>query len=161
MSRGPDVWARRLAILLGGVVLTNVVVEAGLATVVGDPLQTPFSTPEARFQLVGSVVPRLVQIVGGLGLLTAGYWNSPRQASQQRVGWSFLILAGLVLLPLVMLMAAFGSFESNLPPAGLLRLRIQFVRIILFYATVSLTLWSLGRLLLARSRSALAVSPAA
>jgi hypothetical protein len=153
MSRDPEALLRRFAILLGGVVLINVVIEAGLSVVVGNPIQPPFSTPEARFQLATGVLSRLAEIVGGLGLLTAGYWNSEKQGTERRVGWSFVITAGLLLLPLVLLVTAFRAHNVQMPSAGLLRFQVQFVRAIIFYLTVSGVLFALGRLLLANSKA--------
>ncbi|HEV8149424.1 MAG TPA: hypothetical protein VGP61_04500 [Gemmatimonadales bacterium] len=153
MSLAPEALLRRLAIVLGLVVLINVIIEAVLSLVVGNPIQPPFSTPQTRFQLVTAVIPRLVEIVGGLGLLVAGYWNGEKQATERTLGWSFVLGAGLLLLPLILLVTAFRAPHAQMPPAGLLRFQVQFVRGLVFYLTVSGVLLAWGRLLLANSKA--------
>ena len=84
MSDKPEL-LRRLALLLGSLILANVVVEAALSALVGNPTQPPFSTPETRFQLAGGPVSRLAEIVAGAGLLTAARWGLP-PTDHQRCG---------------------------------------------------------------------------
>jgi hypothetical protein len=153
MSRDPEALLRRLAIVLGWVVLINIIIEAVLSSVVGNPIHPPFSSPESKFQLATGVITRLAEISGGLGLLAAGYWNSAKAGTERNIGWSLQVLALLVLLPLVLLIAAFRSSHTEMPPAGLLRFQVQFVRGLVFYATLSCGLFMLGRLLLRNSRT--------
>ena len=165
MSRDPEELAPRFARVLGGLILANVLVEAALSALVGNPTQPPFATPEARFQLAGGIVPRLVEIVAGAGLLTAAWWGAGTESApkarraQRRVGWTFLLFAGLALLPLIMLVQAFADYNvTGMPPAGQFRFRMQFGRTLVFYLTAAVALGTFGRLLVARSRAARAAA---
>jgi hypothetical protein len=151
MTQEAEALLRRIVVVMGWLLLASVAIEAVLATVVGNPIRPPFSTPETRFQLVAGLIPRLAELVTGLALITAGYWNGKRLAVERRVGWLFVILAALVLAPLIILIAAFQSQTLQMPPAGRLRFQVQFVRALIFYPTLAVTLFVFGRVLLRNS----------
>ena len=151
---GPEALTAKLALGLGCVALVNVVVEGTMAVVAGNPFTPPLATPESRFVLLASGIPRLAQVLGGVGLLTAGCWTLAKDRTRVIVGRSYLVLSVVLLLPLALAIINFGPASTALPPAGLLRIRVQLVRVVLFYLSISVVLWTLGRLLLARARKA-------
>lgn len=152
MTASSETVARRVGLGLAAFVLANVLIEAGLAAIVGNPLLPPFSTPAARFQLVGASIGRLAQIVLGVGLLMLVFWNHPKEPARRKVGRAFQVVAALALLPLIILFMDFGERSMGLPSSGLLRARIQFMRILLFWATVAGVLWFWGKGLVSHQR---------
>lgn len=149
---------RQIALLLGGMVLANLLIEGGLAIVVGNPLAPPFASTAMRFNSAAQSIPSLAPLIGGIGLIAAACWNAPDRAISKRLGIVLLALAALALAPLILALMAYGPRTVGAPAEGMLKLRIQMVRIILFSTTLSGMCLVLGRLLLRKSRQETPVS---
>ena len=142
--------ARKTASTLGTVIVMSVGLETFMASV-----DNSLSVPGGRFLAISSVIPRLVLLVGGFGLLVGSWYTTDNPRAQKVAGSALLVLAVLLLVPPVVRARDLGAATAGLGPGGLLRAKVQVVRTVVCFLALAGLLAAAGRLLIRRSREGL------